>query len=216
MSITPDKSLPFKEGFIGSGESEKIPLALNSKTVTPESLSEYSEDYYFFFLNTLHIYLGLNEDLFLKYCSEFPGTSMDVLHFELPGKLLDERVAPIKGKPTPPEGWSRFIQGVPKEQGEDFKDWLLASGWIYRDSKGNPSVYKIFSDDVSVLDPVKVMSKKVIGIRDRVDLSFFLPEDGSGRIRVDPRNGIPYNVRYIQRTAVRDHVDPFGVNPERT
>jgi hypothetical protein len=176
-----------------------------------DSLSKYAEDYDFFVLNTLHIYLRVKQNLFDIYCNEF-NVRLNPVHFELPCSLLEETIRPAIGEIVPDAGWSRYVQALPKDEFPQFQEWLLSSKWRGRDSKGRVVLYDIFEETVYMRDPVKLSTKQAVGLKERVNVTFFLPGNGSGALKLNLKNGPPYSCCYVARVNVKDHKDPFGVN----
>jgi hypothetical protein len=175
-----------------------------------KSLIQYSSEYSFFFLNTLHVYLRVSVNLFQLYCEEHEE-SLDPIHFELPCQLLHEDIQPVVGI-APENGWSTYVQALPKEQYPKFRDWLLGSKWRGRDAQGRVVVYDIFQEAVMCRDPVKLSTNQVLGIKEFVDIDFFMPGNGSGALKINVKNGPPFNCCYAARVNVKDHKNPFEVN----
>ena len=176
-----------------------------------DNLYQYIEDYDFFVLNTLHVYLRVKQNLFDIYCNEY-NTSLNPIHFELPCILLEESIKPAIGEITPELGWSRYVQALPKDEYPDFRDWLAASKWRGKDAKGRIVIYDIFEEPVLMRDPVKLSTKQIVGLKEAITVSFFLPGNGSGALKLNLKNGPPYPCCYVARVNVKDHGDPFGVN----
>ena len=176
-----------------------------------DNLVKYAEDYDFFFLNTLHVYLKIKQNLFEIYCNEY-NVTIHPVHFELPCLLLEESLRPAVGEIAPELGWSRYVQALPKDEYLKFQDWLVESKWRGRDAKGRIVIYDIAGDIVQMRDPVKLSTKQIVGIREYVNVEFFLPGNGSGALKLNLKNGPPYPCCYVARVNVKDHGDPFGVN----
>lgn len=176
-----------------------------------DNLYKYAEDYDFFVINTLHIYLRVKQNLFDLYCNEF-NVRINPVHFELPCSLLEETVRPAIGEIVPDAGWSRYVQALPKDEFPRFQEWLLSSKWRGRDSKGRIVLYDVFEETVYMRDPVKLSTNQAVGLKERVNVTFFLPGNGSGALKLNLKNGPPYSCCYVARVNVKDHKDPFGVN----
>ncbi len=180
-------------------------------TKEDKSLIQYAEDYRFFFLNTLHVYLRVTVNLFQLYCEEHEET-LDPVHFEIPCQMLEEDIQPAIGKIVPEAGWSRYIQALPKEQYHRFEEWLSGSKWKGRDSEGREVVYDIFKEQVVCRDPVKLATNQILDLKEFIDITFFMPGNGSGALKLNLKNGPPYRCCYSARVKVKDHKDPFGAN----
>jgi hypothetical protein len=176
-----------------------------------DNLGQYAEEYSFFVLNTLHVYLRVKQNLFELYCNEY-DVSINPVHFELPCTLLEENIKPAIGEIAPELGWSRYVQALPKDEFEPFRDWLAASKWRGKDAKGRVVIYDVFEEQVSMRDPVKLSTKQPVDLKERLEVSFFLPGNGSGALKLNLKNGPPYPCCYVARVNVKDHKDPFGVN----
>lgn len=176
-----------------------------------DNLYQYAEDYDFFVLNTLHVYLRVKQNLFELYCNEY-DKSINPIHFELPCMLLEESFKPAVGEIVPELGWSRYVQALPKDEFPAFRDWLSASKWRGKDSKGRVVIYDVFEEQVLMRDPVKLSTKQPVGLKEQITTSFFLPGNGSGALKLNLKNGPPYPCCYVARVNVKDHGDPFGVN----
>jgi len=176
-----------------------------------DDLLRYSEDHDFFVLNTLHVYLRIKQNLFELYCNEY-DTTLHPIHFELPCVLLEESLKPAVGEIAPEIGWSRYVQALPKDEFPAFKEWLVESKWRGKDSKGRVVIYDVAEESVSMRDPVKLSTKQIIPFNEHIDISFFLPGNGSGALKLNLKNGPPCLCCYVARVNVKDHTDPFGVN----
>jgi hypothetical protein len=203
---------PVEEGSI-VGDAEITPLqgSTHEPSVAVTSVKPFMEEYELVFLNSAQIYMQIPFWLPQRYREEF-NQPLDVIHLELPGPILDERLDPPRGLTPPEPGWSRFVQLSPKEQWSPFEDWLLNSTWLWKDAKGRKSQYHLVSEPHSLIDPAKAYQKEVISIEDRVTIHFLLPGSGSGRIYLQDNHGVPLRALYVARVKVKDHEDPFGVN----
>ena len=180
-----------------------------------DNLYQYVEDYDFFVLNTLHVYLRVKQNLFELYCNEF-NVSVNPIHFELPCMLLEENLKPAIGEIAPELGWSRYLQALPKDEFPAFRDWLASSKWRGKDSKGRIVIYDVSEEQVLMRDPVKLSTRQPVGLKEQIPVSFFLPGNGSGALKLNLKNGPPYPCCYVARVNVKDHGDPFGVNLFKT
>lgn len=176
-----------------------------------DNLLQYAEDYSFFILNTLHVYLRVKQNLFELYCGEHNNT-LHPVHFELPSPLLEESLAPAIGEIAPERGWSRYVQALPKQEFLQFRNWLVDSKWRGKDSKGRTVIYDVFEEPVTMRDPVKLSTRQIVGLREYVEIAFFLPGNGSGALKLNLKNGPPFPCCYVARVNVKDHNDPFGAN----
>ena len=176
-----------------------------------DNLVQYTQEYDLFTLNTLHVYLRVKQNLFELYCSEH-NTILHPIHFELPCLLLEENLKPAVGEIAPELGWSRYVQALPKEEFSGFRDWLANSKWRGKDSKGRVVIYDVFEEPVSMRDPIKLITRQIVDIKEHVNISFFLPGNGSGALKLNLKNGPPFPCCYVARVNVKDHGDPFGVN----
>tara|TARA_Y100000034_G_scaffold83578_1_gene100049 strand:+ start:418 stop:1092 length:675 start_codon:yes stop_codon:yes gene_type:complete len=174
-----------------------------------KNLGKYAADYEFFFLNTLHVYLRVSVNLFQLYCEEF-DRELDPVHFEIPCHLLEETIKPITGRIVPEAGWSRYVQALPKEQYAGFEAWLLGSKWRGKDSEGRQVIYDVFKEEVICRDPVKLATRQILDLKEFINITFFMPGNGSGALKLNLKNGPPYRCVYTARVKVKDHKDPFG------
>ncbi len=176
-----------------------------------KNLIQYASEYRFFFLNTLHVYLRVSINLFQLYCEEHEET-LDPVHFKIPCHMLEEDIQPAVGKIIPDSGWSRCIQALPKEQYHKFEEWLSGSKWKGRDSEGREVIYDIFKEEVICRDPVKLATKQILNLKEFINITFFMPGNGSGALKLNLKNGPPFRCCYSARVKVKDHKDPFGAN----
>lgn len=206
---------PAKEGSI-VGDAEITPLQdfTNEPTVPVTALKPFMEEFELVFLNSAQIYMRIPFWLPQKFREEF-NKPLDVIHLELPGPLLDEKLEPPRGLNPPEVGWSRFVQLISKKQWTDFKSWLMDSVWLWKDAKGRKAQYHLICEPHTLMDPAKAYRKEVISVNDRIIINFLLPASGSGRIYLQGNHGVPLKALYIARVKVKDHEDPFGVNIEK-
>jgi hypothetical protein len=165
-----------------------------------QDLQSFTEDYSLFFVNTLHMYLRIPVSLFDLYARQF-NTRLDVVHFELPQALLEEDVKHPAGVQPPEPGWSRYVQGLPHDQWGGFKEWMEASRWLASDGKDGKILYGCTSEKVSVRDPVKLQKMQVVGIREFVPITFFLPHNQASRLYINTKNGPPFSCVYVQKNS---------------
>jgi hypothetical protein len=170
-------------------------------TVSPKSdLMSYAKDYHFVFVNTLHMYLRIPINLFELYTTEF-NRPMQVMNFELPQPLLVEDLKVPEGFIPPEPGWSRYLQGVPHEQWPAFKNWLVNSKWMSRTEDGKKILYGCEEDEIQVRDPVKLQTMQVVGIKEFVNISFFLPCNSGAKLHLNTKNGPPFHCIYVARSG---------------
>jgi hypothetical protein len=165
-----------------------------------KDLQSYAKDYHFAFVNTLHMYLRIPINLFELYTSEF-NTKLEILNFELPGPLLVEDVE-IPAEFIPPEpGWSRYLHGIPHEQWDGFKNWLVNAKWMSKTKNGDQILYGCEEELVQVRDPVKLQTMQIVGIKEFVNISFFVPANSNSKLYINLKNGPPFNCVYVARNG---------------
>lgn len=170
-------------------------------TVQPRSdLTSYASEYHFVFVNTLHMYLRIPINLFELYVSEF-NRPLQVMNFELPQPLLVEDLQVPPGFMPPEPGWSRYLQGIPHEQWPDFKNWLVNSKWMGRTEDGKKILYGCEEDLIQVRDPVKLQTMQIVGIKEFVNISFFLPSNSGSKLYLNVKNGPPFHCVYVARSG---------------
>jgi hypothetical protein len=170
-------------------------------TVQPISdLISYAKDYHFAFVNTLHMYLRIPVNLFELYVSEF-NRSLQVLNFELPQPLLVEDLQIPEGFIPPEPGWSRYLQGIPHEQWQGFRDWLVNAKWMGQTQDGKKVLYGCEEEEIQVRDPVKLQTMQVVGIKEFVNISFFLPSNSGSKLYLNIKNGPPFHCVYVARSG---------------
>jgi len=165
-----------------------------------DELQSWTKDYSLFFVNTLHMYLRIPISLFELYAKEF-NKRLKIMHFVLPGPLLIEDVVTPGGFASPEAGWSRYLHGMPKEDWPDFKNWLSNSKWLAQNAAGEKILYGCEVEDVEVRDPVKLQTMQIVGIKEFVPITFFMPSNPSGRIYLNIKNGPPFKCIYINRNG---------------
>jgi hypothetical protein len=165
-----------------------------------DELQSWTKDYSLFFVNTLHMYLRIPISLFELYAKEF-NKQLKIMHFVLPGPLLVEDVAAPAGFATPEAGWSRYLHGMPKEDWPHFKNWLSNAKWLAQNAAGEKVLYSCEAEDVEVRDPVKLQTLQVVGIKEFVPITFFMPSNLSGKLYLNTKNGPPFNCIYVNRNG---------------
>jgi hypothetical protein len=165
-----------------------------------DNLQAYAEEYHFVFVNTLHMYLRIPINLFELYASEF-NKPIQVMNFILPGPLLVEDVAIPAGFIPPEPGWSRYLQGIPHEQWPNFRDWLVNAKWMGQTDDGKKVLYGCEEEEIQVRDPVKLQTMQIVGIKEFVNISFFLPSNSGSKLYLNVKNGPPFNCVYVARSG---------------
>jgi hypothetical protein len=185
--------------YVGAAGQESDSV---SQETRPElqDLQSFAKDYSLFFVNTMHMYLRISVSLFELYARQF-DTSLDVVHFELPQPLLEEDVRHPEGVKPPEPGWSRYVQGLPHDQWAGFRAWMESSRWLASDGKDGKILYGCTAEDVQVRDPVKLQRMQVVGIREFVDITFFLPHNQASRLYLNVKNGPPFSCIYVQKNS---------------
>jgi len=178
-------------------ESDVVSAALRTQ---PADLAGYAEEHALFFVNTMHMYLRISVSLFDLYARQF-DTRLDVVHIELPQPLLDEDVRTPQGVKPPEPGWSRVIQALPHEQWTGFRQWMESSRWLASDGNGDKILYGCAAENVQVRDPVKLQRMQPVGIREFVDICFFLPHNQASRLYLNVKNGPPFSCVYVQKNS---------------
>lgn len=174
---------------------------ISQATVTlDKDLQSYAKDYHFTFVNTLHMYLRIPINLFELYTWEF-NKKLQVLNFELPGPLLVEDVEIPAGFIPPDPGWSRYLHGIPHEQWEDFRNWLASSKWMSKTKDGTQILYGCEEELIQVRDPVKLQTMQVVGIKEFVSISFFMPANSNSKLYLNLKNGPPFHCVYVARNG---------------
>lgn len=174
---------------------------ISQETVFVNSeLQSYAQDYHFTFVNTLHMYLRIPINLFELYTTEF-NTPLKVINFVLPSPLLTEDVHIPEGYTIPEPGWSRYLQGLPHEQWPNFKNWLTNTKWMAQTKTGDKILYGCEEEEVTVRDPVKLQTLQIVGIKEFVNISFFLPSNNSGKLYLNVKNGPPFHCVYVARNG---------------
>lgn len=197
-----------------SADPTKLRLFQPMKIITPRGgdlikettirldtdLMSYQVQYHFIFVNTMHMYLRIPINLFELYASEF-NLPLDVVNFELPSSLLIEDVEAPEGFIPPEPGWSRYLQGVPHEQWAGFSSWLNNAKWMATDKEGNKILYGCEEEAILVRDPVKLQLRQLVGIKDFITISFFLPSNPAGRLYLNTKNGPPFHCTYVAKNG---------------
>jgi hypothetical protein len=175
-------------------------LIAQATTHPTSDLTSYAKDYHFVFVNTMHMYLRIPVNLYELYCSEF-NKPLQVMNFVLPQPLLIEDIQIPAGFIPPEPGWSRYLQGVPHEQWPDFRNWLVSTKWMGRTDDGKNILYGCEEDEIQVRDPVKLQTMQVVGIKEFVNISFFLPSNSGAKLYLNVKNGPPFNCVYVARSG---------------
>lgn len=175
-------------------------LVLEDAVAPKDELQSWTKDYNLFFVNTLHMYLRIPISLFELYAKEF-NKQLKIMHFVLPEPLLLEDVSPPAGFAAPEPGWSRFLHGMPREDWPHFKSWLANSKWLAQNAEGEKILYGCEVEDIEVRDPVKLQSMQVVGIKEFVPMTFFMPSNLSGRLYLNQKNGPPFSCVYVARNG---------------
>lgn len=184
-----------------AAETSKDTELVSEDAVAPrDELKSWSKDYELFFVNTMHMYLRIPVSLFELYAKQF-NKKLHIMHFVLPGPILVEDVVAPAGFSEPEAGWSRYVQGLPKEEWPDFRDWMLNSKWMATNSKGNKILYSCESEEVLVRDPVKLQTMQVVGIKEFVPITFFLPSNPASKLYLNTKNGPPFHCVYVSRSS---------------
>ena len=174
---------------------------VQEESVEPKyQLSSWAEDYALFFVNAMHMYLRIPVSLFELYAKQF-NRKLNITHFTMPQPLLVEDVVMPKSFLPPEPGWSRYLHGMPKEQWQEFRDWMTSSKWMASDAKRNKVLYSCEAEDIKVRDPVKLQTMQVVGIKEFVPMTFFLPSNPAGRLYLNLKNGPPFSCVYVSRSS---------------
>jgi len=184
-----------------AAETAKDTELVSEDAIAPkDELKSWSKDYELFFVNTMHMYLRIPVSLFEMYAKQF-DKKLHIMHFVLPGSILVEDVVAPAGFSNPEPGWSRYVQGVPKNEWQHFHDWMINSKWMAKNSKGNKILYGCESQTVQVRDPVKLQTMQIVGIKEFVPITFFLPTNPASRLYLNIKNGPPFNCIYVSRNS---------------
>jgi len=174
---------------------------ISQATVYPnKELQSFAKDYHMVFVNTLHMYLRIPINLFELYVREF-NTPLQVLNFILPGPLLVEDVEIPEGFIPPDPGWSRYLQGIPHEQWPGFRNWLVNAKWMSQTKNNEKIMYGCEEEEILVRDPVKLQTMQIVGIKEFVSISFFVPSNNISKLFVNTKNGPPFNCVYVARNG---------------
>jgi hypothetical protein len=185
--------------YVGAAQQESDTVSQVMRSCH-QDLQSFTEDYSLFFVNTMHMYLRISVSLFDLYARQF-DTRLDVVHFELPQPLLEEDVKHPAGVKPPEPGWSRCVQGLPHDQWKGFRAWMESSRWLASDGKDGKVLYGCTAEEVQVRDPVKLQRMQVVGIREFVPITFFLPHNQASRLYVNTKNGPPFSCVYVQKNS---------------
>jgi hypothetical protein len=180
--------------------SKNTELVFEDAIAPKDELKSWSKDYELFFVNTMHMYLRIPVSLFELYAKQF-NKKLHIMHFVLPEPILVEDVVAPAGFNQPEAGWSRYVQGLPKEEWSDFRNWMLNSKWMAADSKGNKILYSCESEEVLMRDPVKLQTMQIVGIREFVSITFFLPSNPVSNLYLNTKNGPPFHCVYVSRSS---------------
>lgn len=171
------------------------------KTVEPTSeILSYAATYHFTFVNTMHMYLRIPINLFELYAQEH-NRKLTVVNFQLPSSLLTEDVAIPQGFTPPAPGWSRYLHGIPHNEWQEFREWLVGAKWMAANKHGNKILYGCDQEDVLIRDPVKLQTMQIVGVKEFINVSFFLPSNQSGRLYLNTKNGPPFHCIYVAKNG---------------
>ena len=185
---------------IAAHDLKRTELVIEDSIEPKEDLQSYVNDYELFFINTMHMYLRIPTSLFELYAKEF-NKQLRIMHFTLPKPLLVEDVLAPTGFNPPEPGWSRYIHGIHKEDWHHFKDWMLNAKWISSNSNNERILYGCEAEDVLVRDIVKLQTMKLVGIKEFIPMTFFMPSNTSGRLYLNTKNGPPFSCVYVARSS---------------
>jgi hypothetical protein len=175
-------------------------LVIEDAVAPQDELQSWAKDYSLFFVNTLHMYLRIPVSLFELYAKEF-NKQLKITHFVLPEPLLVEDVVASTQFAAPEPGWSKYLHGMSKEDWPHFKNWLSNAKWLAHNSMGEKIMYGCETEDVEVRDPVKLQTLQVVGIKEFVPITFFMPCNSSGKLYLNIKNGPPFNCIYVNRSG---------------
>lgn len=168
--------------------------------VLAKDMLSYAADYKFCFVNTMHMYLRIPVNLF-DLCARHTKTRLEVVNFVLPSSLLVEDVQPPPGAAPPEPGWSRYVQGMCDEHWKVFREWMGNAKWMALDKEGNKILYGSEEQEVQMRDPVKMQTMQVIGIKEFVNICFFMPSNPAGKIYLNLKNGPPFHCTSVSRNS---------------
>ena len=175
-------------------------LVVEDAVALKDELQSWTKDYELFFINTMHMYLRIPISLFELYAKEF-NKQLHVTHIVLPAPLLVEDVI-HSSEFTPPEpGWSRYLHAIPKEEWAEFKTWMSNSKWLASTKNNSKVLYDCEIDEIQVRDPVKLQTLQIVGIKEFVKITFFMPANMSARLHVNLKNGPPFSCSYVSRNG---------------
>lgn len=173
-------------------------LLTESEARPVDALLPLTKDWQLLFVNTMHMYLRVPVSLFDLYTRQF-NTKLTVAHFELPKPLLTEDVQMPTGVAPPEPGWSRYVQGIPKEQYPHFQQWMVASKWKSETADGRRMVFDCYKETVACRDPAKLQLLHPAGLKEFVNIDFYLPASPGSRLYLNARNGPPFSCVYVSR-----------------
>lgn len=165
-----------------------------------DSLKQYEKDFRFCFVNTMHMYLRIPVSLFKLYTQEF-NRKMTVVNFVLPKALLTENVVFPPDTIPPKPGWSRYVQGIPHEQYKPFMDWLVNTKMLARDVSNAKILFECCVETATIRDPVKLQQMREVGLKEFVDIDFYLPASLGSRLYLNSKNGPPFTCIYTARSS---------------
>jgi len=182
--------------------SIKTGLVVEDAVAPKDELQSWTKDYELCFVNTMHMYLRIPVSLFELYAKEF-NKPINVTHIVLPTPLLIEDAVPSSAFAPPEPGWSKYLHAIPKDQWPEFKNWMANSKWLATTKEGSASkvLYDCEIDEIQVRDPVKMQTMQIVGIKEFVKISFFMPGNMSARLHINLKNGPPFNCSYVSRNG---------------
>lgn len=189
--------------FTGTPDENRViesDLVRETYVALDKDMQSYSRDYRFCFVNTMHMYLRIPVSLF-ELCARHTNRRLEVVNFVLPSSLLVEDVQPPPGVASPEPGWSRYVQGLAKEEWEVFRRWMADAKWMALDKDGNKILFGSEEQQVQLRDPVKMQTMQVIGIKEFVEICFFLPSNSAGKIYLNLKNGPPFQCTSVTRNG---------------
>lgn len=181
-------------------KESKSDVVIEDAVAPTDQLQSWAQEYEFVFVNTMHIYLRIPTSLFEIYGKQY-NKQLEVMHFVLPRSLLIEDAVFPKDKAPPEPGWSRFLQGLKKEDWPHFKEWVTSSKWLARNKDGKKILYGCEAEAINVRDPVKLQTLQVVGIKEFISVNFLLPSNTAGKLFLNLKNGPPFSCTYVSRSG---------------
>lgn len=175
-------------------------LVVEKHIKVTDNLKQYEQDYTFFFVNTMHMYLRIPISLFKLYTREF-NRKITVTNFELPQSILTENIEFHKDMVPPAPGWSRYVQGMSVADYTAFSNWLTSTKWMSHDTDNRRILFECCRETAHIRDPVKLQTFQAVGIKEFVDIDFFLPASLGSRLYLNTKNGPPFTCVYVTRSS---------------